>query len=58
MALPVRRRGRYIQAGTSAYQRGDYVEATKQFESALNEAQDFGEQDSRFAAILNNLAAL
>jgi tetratricopeptide (TPR) repeat protein len=49
---------RYNQAGVSAYQRGDYAEATKQFEAALKEAQDFGEQDPRLATSLNNLAGL
>jgi len=47
---------RYNLAGILAYQRGDYAEATKQFEAALKEAQDFGEQDPRLATSLNNLA--
>ena len=49
---------RYNQAGMSAYQRGDYAEATKQWEAALKEAQGFGAQDPRFATSLNNLAEL
>jgi len=49
---------RYNQAGTSAYQRGDYAEATRQWEAALKEAQGFGAQDPRFAISLNNRAEL
>jgi tetratricopeptide (TPR) repeat protein len=48
----------YNHAGLSAYQRGDYAEAAKQWEAALKEAQDFGEQDPRLATSLNNLALL
>ena len=45
-------------AGTKAYQQGDYVEAEKQFKTAISEAGKFGEQDQRLAASLNNLAEL
>ena len=48
----------YISAGTTAYERGDYREAIKQFEDALNEAEKFGEKDPRYATSLNNLAVL
>ena len=46
----------YTSAGTTAYQRGDYREAIKQYEEALKEAEKFGEADLRYATTLNNLA--
>ncbi len=48
----------YMRAGVAAYQRGDYEEAVRQTTTALQEAENFGEQDPRFATTLNNLAAL
>ncbi len=48
----------YMRAGVAAYQRGDYDEAVGQAKAALKEAEDFGEQDSRLATTLNNLAVL
>ncbi len=48
----------YMRAGEAAYQRGDYEEAVGQTKAALKEAEDFGEQDPRFATTLNNLARL
>ena len=41
-----------------AYQQADYAQAEKLFLAALKEAEQFGEQDPRFAASLNNLAEL
>ncbi len=46
----------HIQAGMAAYERGDYEEAVGQTKAALREAEDFGEQDPRYATTLNNLA--
>ncbi len=43
--------------GEYAYQRGDFEEAIGKTEAALKEAEDFGEQDPRFAKRLNNRAA-
>ncbi len=48
----------HILAGMAAYQRGDYEEAVSQTRAALKEAEDFGEQDPRYATTLNNLAFL
>jgi tetratricopeptide (TPR) repeat protein len=48
----------YMRAGLSAYQRGDYAEATKQWEAALKEAQDFGAQKTHPAISLYALAEL
>ena len=48
----------YQNAGTEAYQQGDYSEAVRQIQLALKEAEDFGEEDPRFAISLNNLAEL
>ena len=48
----------HLDAGEAAYQRGDYEEAVRQSKAALKEAEDFGEQDPRFATTLNNLAGL
>jgi len=41
-----------------ANQQADYAQAEKLLLAALKEAEKFGEQDLRFAASLNNLAAL
>jgi CHAT domain-containing protein/Tfp pilus assembly protein PilF len=43
-------------AGTAAYQRGDYRTATTHFEASLREAESFGANDLRLATSLNNLA--
>ena len=48
----------YTRDGTSAYQSGDYLTATRQFELALKEAESFGVKDPRLAHSLNNLALL
>ena len=48
----------YIEAGKEAYQRGDYAEAVRQTQFAVKEAEDFGEEDPRFARSLNDLALL
>jgi tetratricopeptide (TPR) repeat protein len=48
----------YMRAAGAAYQRGDYEEAVGQTKAAVKEAEDFGEQDSRLAGTLNNLATL
>ena len=48
----------HMRAGVAAYQGGDYEEAVKQTEAALKEAEDFGEQDPRFADTLQGLATL
>ena len=39
----------YNEAGVEAHQRGDYAVAVNQFQLALKEAEDFGEEDPRFA---------
>ena len=41
-----------------AYQQADYAQAENLFLAALKEAEKFGEQDSRLATSLNNLALL
>ena len=48
----------YQNAGTEAYQQGDYSEAVRQIQLALKEAEYFGEEDPRFATTLNHLALL
>ena len=45
-------------AGTEAYEQGNYTEAEKLFVAALKEAEKFGPQDPRLATSLNNLANL
>ena len=47
-----------MESGAAAYQRGDYEEAVGQTMEALKEAEDFGEQDLRFAMTLNVLGIL
>lgn len=47
----------YLDAGNSAYEKGRVPEAEVQFLKALQEAEKFGEGDSRLALTLNNLAA-
>ncbi len=49
---------KYNTAGIKAYQRGDYVDAEKLWSAALEEAEEFGVEDPRFATSLNNLAVL
>ncbi len=46
----------HLEAGEATDQRGDYEEAVGQPKAALKEAEDFGEQNQRFATTLNNLA--
>src|SRR5438128_12128521 len=48
----------YNEAGTRFYQQGRYTEAEKLFLTALHEAEKFGQQDTRLAIVLNNLANL
>ncbi len=48
----------YNSAGTKLHEQGRYVEAEKQFLAALQEVEKLGQQDSRVATILNNLANL
>ncbi len=48
----------YIAAGKAAYSRGDYAEAEKQNQAALNVSEGFGSQDPRLATSLNNLAVI
>ena len=47
-----------MKAGVEANQQGDYTEAVKQIRFALEEAEEFGEEDPRFAQSLNYLASL
>lgn len=49
---------RYLDAGTAAYKNRDPDSAARQFESALQEAEGFGEQDVRLATTLAWLAEL
>ncbi len=46
------------EAGTKALQEGRYAEAERHWTAALKEAETFGEQDTRLATSLNNLALL
>jgi len=46
----------YNTAGIKAYQQGDYVDAERLLSAALEEAEEFGVEDLRFATSLNNLA--
>ncbi len=48
---------RYIRAGLAAQQKGNYGEAVKQTQAALEAAEAFGPDDPRLATTLNNLAA-
>ncbi len=48
----------YIDAAVEAYVEGDYAEARKQFERAVQTAEAFGLEDPRLATSLNNLAEL
>lgn len=47
---------KYNDAGKNAFQQGRYAETEKQFKAALKEAEQFGSEDPRLAATLNNLA--
>src|SRR4051812_10003276 len=49
---------RYLDAGTAAYNKRNPEEATRHFESALKEAEAFGESDVRLATTLAWLAEL
>ena len=45
-------------AGVQAFQQRSYADAENFFTSALQQAEQFGDRDSRFATSLNNLASL
>ena len=47
-----------MEDGTKAYQQRRYADAEKSFQSALKEAEGFGQEDLRLALTLNNLAFL
>ena len=49
---------KYMEDGTKAYQQRRYADAEKSFQSALKEAEGFGQEDLRLALTLNNLAFL
>jgi len=48
----------HMDAGTAAYQRGDFQTGIARLEAALKEAQAFDERDPRLPLTLNNLALL
>ncbi len=48
----------FMNAGLEANQQGDHTEAVKQIRFALEEAEEFGEEDPRFAQSLHNLASV
>ncbi len=48
--------GKYSLAGATAFRQRNYREALTKFEAALKEAEAFGEQDTRLAFSLNDLA--
>src|SRR3982750_4152805 len=43
---------KYDEAGTKAFERGNYVEAEKQLKAAVREAEQFGQKDRRLAICL------
>ncbi len=45
-------------AGEAFYRDGNYDDTVEQYETALKEAEAFGEQDPRYATSLNNLTWL
>ncbi len=47
-----------VEEGNAAYANGKIPEAEVKFLAALEEAEKFGEEDSRLALSLNNLAAM
>jgi hypothetical protein len=47
----------HIHAGAEAYQLGDLSEAEKEFQAAVDVAEEFGPEDSRLAMSLDYLAA-
>ena len=47
---------RYIQTGKEAYQQGRYTDAETSWLAALEQAKKFGDEDTRLATSLNNLA--
>ena len=49
---------KYMKAGTEALERGQYVEAEKQFKAAVKEAEKFGAQDSSLGISLLALVAV
>ncbi len=49
---------RYIQTGEEAYQQGRYTDAETSWLAALEQAKKFGDEDTRLATSLNNLALL
>ncbi len=49
---------KYNDAGVVAQEQAFYAEAEDLYLAALKEAESFGEQDTRLATTLNNLAAL
>jgi tetratricopeptide (TPR) repeat protein len=44
-----------VLAGKSAYEKGQYGEAIREYKAALDQAESFGFKDPRFAATLNQL---
>ena len=48
----------FANAGKTAYRQGRYTEAEQQWQAALREAEQFGEQDTRLATSLNDLGEL
>ena len=48
----------YNEAGSNAYEQGQYADAEKAWIAALEEAEKFGPRDPRLATSLNNLAIL
>ena len=48
----------YMDAGTKAYQQGNYPEAERQFKGAVKEAEGFGPEAPRLTTSLNDLGAL
>ena len=48
----------YMDAGTKAYQQGNYPEAERQFKGAVKEAEGFGLEAPRLTTSLNDLGAL
>lgn len=49
---------RLVEEGNASYENGKIPEAEVKFIAALEEAEKFGEEDSRLALSLNNLAAM
>jgi tetratricopeptide (TPR) repeat protein len=49
---------KYTQAGTKAYEQGNYAQAEKMFKLSLKEAEKFGKKDARLATSLTNMGVL